>query len=1342
MKQQLMLFQPKQYNELFSSYHSKKNLNPYSRVNLPKISTIFSKEWETAASTSRINKTNNISLNNNMYQSKKNSSSKKDSNVFDKKKDILYPFLTQQRDCETTRVSQFLPYPSITQHFNKIIDHKSKNKKKFEKRHHDLKMIYLNLINAEYNNNKDYKIDSFLTESNENEKTKNDYVNTKINEINTQSQKKLKDMFSQTSDFHIKNEMSLINKIPIVLINSFAEDIYNSYITKEYKTNNIINNNNNMNNDSKKIRKSLNNKYKNLYINNTFFKHVLDNVKHKIEVINENNKPITVLYVTNLINNELKLLQKQISDYKKQYYTENTSNNISKISNYEINSKNTFNFKTNNSSIKDNENISTNNNSSALGSLIIKNIYSKRNNGTKKRKFDTLKMFHIDPNTFFQNKEIISSINKKDECKSEDKYPKKIKIVINPYNKKRDITSDDEIKNKFNLTNNSVDHAYHRIKSKLCYKKLNKKIERTFSEIFLKKDNKKVSNFITEISNKIENNFLYRNPKTKTRNINTNGNNKNNNRGKYNYNIKNKMYYEDEKDYDIMTPKRFQKSIGTNTEYRGSKIKFKNENMKNNYEKIINTIKEIKESNKKNNYYTLNKNNLGIHNHGFFKNRSQNQIFHNNNKIIKNYSDKDNILVNGIKNNNNNLNEKKTSINKKYEKNQDLKKLKISKSIVKKFKEKINDNIHNYANSNNNKIIHKSSNKNININSYKNYHTKNHKNNIINNNKKNILNKFNIKVENSEKGEYEDEESEENEYDEEEDEEEEDDEEEQEYENEEEKHIRKLMKKIQKEKNLSHKKQKSKQSFVNKIKDEFYIINETETDKKEHKIPEKNKKYIKRNSVIIHPSQNLIPSKTEIITPKRKSTKSKSIIHKSVKYGVSSHIQKISHSNSKNKKKQNTQKILFEEDTYEEYNDPIIAEEIKKYNIDINKNNLTKNKKSKRNVGPPVGGDKSFNKSKNHDDSNFVLDENVDDLLNKKEIKEKKKNNINYEKEEELKILKEVEEMDEALTLDEKKFILSEMTKLRNLIYKQIKIDKATREEINSIRASIYKIVNKFFTNWIIKDITMKIVKYDKYKNKLDKLEVFQNYRIYSERNLKILETKYIIPYLEKEKQKQKEEEEKRDKLKRKKLATEEYERFKKLIEEKKRKGLIYDNSYLFKKGKKKKFKLRKEVEEILNTDYGLNYFKKKKIKSEEKKKKINKKKKGKNLHHAKKSLISNVELTQEEKDEEEERLRLLRELEEKERIEEFRDKRLQDFFRRIQKLKNGKFKNFEEELNNLIDEQIDQAEIDRENKEMRMNSFMKEFQFNRVKSKFNSDYKNKQIGYISPVIFTSDNIK
>ena len=95
-------------------------------------------------------------------------------------------------------------------------------------------------------------------------------------------------------------------------------------------------------------------------------------------MINQSNKQISVLYVKNLINSEIKYLQKQLSNYKKQYYTENTSNNISKISNYEIASGSSFKFKTNNnSSIKDND-ASTNNNSSQLGSLIEKYICKKK----------------------------------------------------------------------------------------------------------------------------------------------------------------------------------------------------------------------------------------------------------------------------------------------------------------------------------------------------------------------------------------------------------------------------------------------------------------------------------------------------------------------------------------------------------------------------------------------------------------------------------------------------------------------------------------------------------------------------------------------------------------------------------------------------------------------------------------------------------------------------------------------------------------------------------------------------------------------------------------------------
>jgi hypothetical protein len=353
-------------------------------------------------------------------------------------------------------------------------------------------MIYLNLINKEYFNT-EYKIDSFMTE---NEKTKNDFLSTKITDTNsTNIHQRLRDVFSQTTNNIIKKEISMIKNIPVILINSFAQDIYNAYYKIDY-SNKTINANKNYN--IKDNKKSLNNKYKNLYINNTFFQYVLDNVKHKIELITENNKHITVLYVTNLINSELKELQRQISDYKIQYLADNNSNNASKTSNYEVNSKNTFKFKTNSSIIKDNENISTNNNSSVLGSLIRNNIYTKRNIGTKKRKFETLNMFHINPNTIFQNKEIISSINRKDESNSEEKSPKKMQ-TINSYknNKKNNSNSKDKIStNKRNLkykfkTSNSVDRVYQRNgrnKSKLFCKKENKKIERTFSQVFLKKD--------------------------------------------------------------------------------------------------------------------------------------------------------------------------------------------------------------------------------------------------------------------------------------------------------------------------------------------------------------------------------------------------------------------------------------------------------------------------------------------------------------------------------------------------------------------------------------------------------------------------------------------------------------------------------------------------------------------------------------------------------------------------------------------------------------------------------------------------------------------------------------
>ena len=47
----------------------------------------------------------------------------------------------------------------------------------------------------------------------------------------------------------------------------------------------------------------------------------------------------------------------------------------------------------------------------------------------------------------------------------------------------------------------------------------------------------------------------------------------------------------------MITPIKDKQSIGVNTDFRGNKINFKNENMKNNYEGMVNTLNTIKENN-------------------------------------------------------------------------------------------------------------------------------------------------------------------------------------------------------------------------------------------------------------------------------------------------------------------------------------------------------------------------------------------------------------------------------------------------------------------------------------------------------------------------------------------------------------------------------------------------------------------------------------------------------------------------------------------------------------------------------------------------------------------------
>ena len=110
----------------------------------------------------------------------------------------------------------------------------------------------------------------------------------------------------------------------------------------------------------------------------------------------------------------------------------------------------------------------------------------------------------------------------------------------------------------------------------------------------------------------------------------------------------------------------------------------------------------------------------------------------------------------------------------------------------------------------------------------------------------------------------------------------------------------------------------------------------------------------------------------------------------------------------------------------------------------------------------------------------------------------------------------------------------------------------------------------------------------------------------------------------------------------------------------------------------------------------------------------------------------------QDEEVHEEDNSQKLKELEEL-KEEELKEKKLKEFFERIRKLKNGEFKDFDEELNQLINEIMDKKDVISKNKENRMNSFIEQFQYNRMKNKSKNKYYNKGFNFISPVRFISD---
>ena len=376
----------------------------------------------------------------------------------------------------------------------------------------------------------------------------------------------------------------------------------------------------------------------------------------------------------------------------------------------------------------------------------------------------------------------------------------------------------------------------------------------------------------------------------------------------------------------------------------------------------------------------------------------------------------------------------------------------------------------------------------------------------------------------------------------------------------------------------------------------------------------------------------------------------------------------------------------------------------------------------------------------------------------KSEMEEKKENNENQEnvenkvvdeqdENEKMEIINEINEMEEGISMDQRDYLIKEMLEMHNL-YKIKDKSPEDKEEIITKRKNMNPIVEQYFIYLMKEKFAKENFNKDVYREKFVKLKRIRVYRVFTQIHLKKLEQKYIYPILEKNKEKEKEKKKEIEKQKKElqmQKAKEEmqkevdkiYSKAKKKKNKKKQKKLIYDSSYLFKKLEPDNVNIKKEIQDIINTDYGQSFFFKK---TEEPIKHTYKKKKRDSMDLRQNALfremISKDKLTEDEL----ERLRRKQmEMEELKRKQELRDKRLYDFFARIQKLKDGKLDNFEEELNNLIDEQLDNSDKDKIQMEMRLNSFMRNFQLNRVKEKFYSDFKHKRIGFISPIIFKSD---
>ena len=369
--------------------------------------------------------------------------------------------------------------------------------------------------------------------------------------------------------------------------------------------------------------------------------------------------------------------------------------------------------------------------------------------------------------------------------------------------------------------------------------------------------------------------------------------------------------------------------------------------------------------------------------------------------------------------------------------------------------------------------------------------------------------------------------------------------------------------------------------------------------------------------------------------------------------------------------------------------------------------------------------------------------------------------NEEEQKEEIEEIKYEINILSSLLNEKEANNLFNQVVKYSLYLRKRDKTDEI-RKQIQIKRLEINSIIQKYFEILLYDNLTIKEIKEEKVHIEIHKqLKMFEKFGLYPIEELLVLEEACIEDRKEELEDYLKGGENYDKKWKKNKTFKNSFHKFdstgsykikhnKSIGEIQKRHTLIYNNLYLFKeKGDSDDEKtdklIKKEIQDILNTDYGNISIdadrakndpfleKRRKYNNEIKKKFVKIKGKDNDLIQLKDELLN------------EEILKSLRKesklIDDKLKEEEIRDKRIYQFFAQIQKLKKRQYKNNEDEINSFIDQQIENnIDILKEKDDGRLNFFLQEFNLNRIRAKFAFNSKYKKIGYISPIIFTSRN--